>query len=58
MKLSTKALTELKKTLEKEIGLESVLMLNEDQINDLGVLFLSIFAESLKMKAISKKDII
>ncbi len=50
MILSEKAKNELVKILEKEIGPESVSMLSEKEINDLGVLFLSVFSESLKMK--------
>lgn len=51
IKLSDKAKKELKIILEKEIGAESVEMLNEDDLNHLGGLFLSVFAESLKMKS-------
>jgi hypothetical protein len=50
MILSEKAVTELKKVLEKEIGIESVLMLSENEINRLGVFLLSTFAESLKIR--------
>jgi hypothetical protein len=56
MNLSEKAKKELEKILIKEIGPESVSMFNNQEINHLGVLFLTIFAESLKMNK-NYKDI-
>ena len=50
MQLSEKACEDLKELLEKEIGIESVLMLSENEISRLGVFFLSTFAESLKIR--------
>jgi hypothetical protein len=49
--LSTQAQKELRQILIKEIGLESVEMLNETDLNEIGLLFISIFAESLKNKS-------
>ncbi|MFA6585565.1 MAG: hypothetical protein WCS86_00160 [Candidatus Paceibacterota bacterium] len=54
MELSEKAKKELKQILQKEIGFESVSMLTDQEINHLGVFFLSIFTESLKMKNLKK----
>ncbi|MFZ2072654.1 MAG: hypothetical protein WA101_00300 [Minisyncoccia bacterium] len=48
--LSIQAKKELRQILIKEIGIESVTMLNEIDLNKLGLLFISIFSESLKMK--------
>lgn len=49
MNLSEEAKTKLRLILQKEIGPESVEMLNESDLNEIGLLCLSIFAESLKL---------
>jgi hypothetical protein len=55
MKLSEKAREDLVKTLQKEIGSESISMLDDTDLDHIGSLLLSIFAESLRLRANSKK---
>ncbi|HAT68545.1 MAG: hypothetical protein A2481_02380 [Candidatus Yonathbacteria bacterium RIFOXYC2_FULL_47_9] len=50
MELSEKAKTDLKKVLIKEVGEEKANAFSEDELNKLGLLFLNILAEGLKMK--------
>lgn len=54
MELSEKAKKDLIKLLKQGIGPGSVEMLNDKEINGLGVFFLSIFAGSLKIKNLKK----
>lgn len=52
MELSEKAKIELRKVLEKEIGLEKTKDFSDAELNEIGVLLLNIFAENLKLKFI------
>ncbi|MDP9249725.1 MAG: hypothetical protein M3M85_04440 [bacterium] len=56
MKLSDEAKEELVAILKKDIGSESISMLNEEEINALGDLSLHIFKEALKIR-ISEKEV-
>lgn len=50
MKLSDKAKADLKRVLIKEIGEERANSFSDEEVNKLGLLFLNILAEGLKMK--------
>jgi len=50
LELSVKAQSELKDALIKNIGIEIVSQLSKDEINHLGVFFLTVFAEALKLR--------
>jgi len=54
MELSDKAKIELRRLLKKEIGIESVSMLSDNDLNEIGVFLLTLTAESLKMKNFQK----
>lgn len=51
MTLSTKALTELKEILRKQRGEDFVRALTDDDLNQIGLFFLEIMVQSLKLKA-------
>lgn len=50
MELSDKAKAELRKVLIKDIGEEKANDFSDEELNKLGLLFLNILAENLKMK--------
>lgn len=50
MKLSEKAKVDLRKVLVKEAGEERVNSFSDEELNKLGLLFLNVLAEGLKMK--------
>lgn len=50
MELSNKALEELKKILIKDIGADIANGFSDEELNNLGLLFLNILAENLKMR--------
>lgn len=50
MELSKKAKEDLRKTLKKEIGPKATKKMNDEDLNVIGNLLLTILAESLKMK--------
>lgn len=52
MELSGKAKIELRKVLEKEIGLEKTKDFSDAELNEIGVLLLNIFVENLKIRFI------
>ena len=51
MRLSAKALTELKEILRKQRGEDFVRALTDDDLNQIGLFFLEIMVQSLKLKA-------
>lgn len=51
MKLSDKAKEDLRKVLGKDIGKKATANLNDEDINVIGDLLLTILAESIKMKS-------
>ena len=50
MELSEKAKAELREILVKEIGADRANGFSDEELNKVGLLFLNILAESLKMK--------
>ncbi len=50
MQLSNKAKADLRKVLVKEIGADRADSFSDEELNKIGVLFLTILGESLKMK--------
>lgn len=50
MKLSEKAKVDLRKILIKEVGEERANDFSDEEVNNLGLLFLNILAEDLKME--------
>ncbi len=55
MKISNKALKELRLVLEKSYGKELNDSLSDEEVNEIGELLLTILAESLKMKMHEKE---
>jgi len=56
MKLSKQAIKELRIALSKSYGKELNDSLNDEEINEIGELLLTILAESLKMKMHEKEE--
>ncbi len=50
MQLSTQAIKDLRKALQKTYGVDFEVSLSDEEVNRLGDLLLNILAESLKMK--------
>lgn len=50
MELSKKAKDDLRKVLSREVGEERANDFSDEEVNKLGLLFLDILAEGLKMK--------
>ena len=50
MKLSKKAKEDLREVLRKEIGLKATSKMNDEDLNTIGDLLLTVLAEGLKLK--------
>ena len=51
MKLDIKSIEDLREVIAKEIGIDATELLNDEEINAIGVFLLTIYAEALKSKA-------
>lgn len=50
MILSVQAKNDLREALQKQIGLDGTKDLSDEELNEIGLFFLTILAENLKMK--------
>ena len=55
MELSIQAITDLRNTLDQDFGADFSLQLSDSEVNEIGLLLLTIVAEGLKMRVSNAK---